>query len=52
MLMSGISSAVLIYEIPSATEAPSQALSIVQYALLAGSLIGLVGSVAMYAREE
>lgn len=52
MLMSGITSVVLIYQMMSATEAPSQALAILQYALLACSLIGLVGSVVMYAQER
>ncbi|WP_283808655.1 hypothetical protein [Bradyrhizobium centrolobii] len=42
----------LIHEITSATEAPSQALAILQYALLACALIGLVGSVVMYVRER
>lgn len=52
MLMSGITSTLLIYEITSATEAPSQALAILQYGLLACALIGLIGSVVMYAQER
>ena len=52
MLMSGITSVVLIYQMMSATEAPSQALAILHYALLACSLIGLVGSAVMYAQER
>ncbi|MBR0828174.1 hypothetical protein JQ596_21795 [Bradyrhizobium manausense] len=52
MLMSGITSVLLIYEITSATEAPSQALAILQYALLACALIGLAGAVVMYAQEK
>ncbi|WP_145927903.1 hypothetical protein [Bradyrhizobium neotropicale] len=52
MLMSGITSGLLIYEITSATEAPSQALAILQYALLACALIGLVGSVVMHVQER
>jgi len=52
MLMSGVASALLIYQIVSATEAPSQALAILQYALLGCALIGLVGSVVMYAQER
>ena len=52
MLMSGVTSAVLIYEIMGATEAPSRALAVVQYALLACGLIGLVGSFVMYAQEK
>lgn len=52
MLMSAITSALLIYQIMSATEAPSQALAILQYALLACALVGLAGSVVMYAQER
>lgn len=52
MLMSGITSALLIYEITSATEEPRQALAILQYALLACALIGLVSSAVMYAQEK
>ena len=51
MLMSGVTSAALIYEITSATEAPGRALEILQYVLLALGLIGLVGSFLMYAQE-
>ncbi len=47
-----MTSAVLIYEIASATEAPSQALAMLQYVLLACGLIGLVGSFVMYAQEK
>ncbi|MEH2608868.1 hypothetical protein [Bradyrhizobium sp. AZCC 1693] len=35
-----------------ATEAPSRALAILQYGLLACALIGLVGSLAMLASEK
>lgn len=52
MLMSGTTSAWLLYEMATATEAPSRALAIVQYGLLAGALIGLVGSLAMLASEK
>jgi hypothetical protein len=52
MLMSGVTSAVLVYEITSATEAPGRALEILQYVLLALGLIGLVGSFLMYAQES
>jgi hypothetical protein len=41
-------SAVLIYQIASASEAPSQALAV----LLGCALIGLVGSFVMYAQEK
>ena len=43
MLMSGITSAWLLYEMATATEAPSRAQAILQYGLLACALIGLVG---------
>ena len=52
MLMSGIMSAWLLYERATATEAPSRALAILQYGLLARALIGLVGSLAMLASEK
>ncbi len=51
MLMSGLTSAWLLYDIASATEAPRQAVAILQYALLACSVIGLVGSIVMAAAE-
>ena len=49
MLMSGITSTWLLYEMATATEAPSRALAILQYGLLAGAL---VGSLAMLASEK
>lgn len=52
MLMSGITSAWLLYEMAMATEAPSRALAILQRGLLACALIGLVGSLAMLASEK
>jgi hypothetical protein len=36
----------------TAAEAPGRALAILQYGLLAGALIGLVGSLAMLASEK
>jgi hypothetical protein len=42
----------LIYDITSATEAPSQALAILQYFLLACALLGLVGSVVKYMSDN
>ena len=50
--MSGITSAWLLYEMAIATEAPSRALAILQYGLLACALIGLVGSLVMVALEK
>ena len=52
MLMSGITSAWLLYDMATATEAPSRARAILQYGLLACALIGLVGSLAMLASEK
>jgi hypothetical protein len=52
MLMSGITSAWLLYEMAIATEAPSRALAILQYGLLACAMIGLVGSLVMGALEK
>ena len=52
MLMSGITSAWLLYEIATATESPGRALAILQYGLLACALIGLVGSLVMLASEK
>ena len=52
MLMSGITSVWLLYEMATTTEAPSRALAILQYGLLACALIGLVGSLVMLASEK
>ena len=52
MPVSGITSAWLLYEMATATEAPSRALAILQYGLLAGALTGLVGSLVMLASEK
>jgi hypothetical protein len=52
MLMSGITSAWLLYEMATAAEAPSRALAILQHGLLACALIGLVGSLVMSASEK
>jgi hypothetical protein len=48
-LMSGATSAVLIYQIASATEAPGTALKFLQYGLLALSLIALAGALVKLA---
>ena len=52
MLMSAATSAWLVYDITSATEAPRQALAILQYALLACALRALIGSAVMYATDR
>jgi hypothetical protein len=46
------SSAWLIYNMATATEAPSQAVVILQYGLLACALLGLAGSLVMYASQK
>ena len=51
-LMSGITAVWLLYEMPTATQAPSRALEILQYGLLACALIGLTGSLVMLASEK
>lgn len=50
--MSAVTSGWLIYDMTSATEAPRQALAVLQYCLLALALVALVGSVLMYATEK
>ena len=52
MLMSGLTSAWLLYDIATATEVPRQAVAVLQYGLLACALIGLIGSIVMAASES
>ena len=52
MLMSAATAAWLVYDMATATEAPRQAVAILQYCLLAAALIGLVGSLVMAASEK
>jgi hypothetical protein len=52
MLMSAATSAWQIYEIATATEAPRQAVAILQYGLLAFALTGLAGSLVMAASQK
>ena len=52
MLMSAITSAWLLYDIATASEAPRQAVAMLQYGLLACALIGLIGSIVMAASEK
>jgi hypothetical protein len=52
LLMSAATSAWLIYDMTTATETPRQAVAIMQYCLLAGALIGVVGSLVMAASEK
>jgi hypothetical protein len=49
MLMSGATSAWLVYDMTSATEAPSQAVAVLQYGLLGCALFSLIGSLVMLA---
>jgi hypothetical protein len=51
-LMSAATAAWLVYDMATATEAPRQAVAILQYCLPAGALIGLVGSLAMAASDN
>ncbi|HEX3338594.1 MAG TPA: hypothetical protein VHT68_05390 [Pseudolabrys sp.] len=41
-----------IYDMSTATEAPSRALAILQYVLLAGLLLGLIGAVLNFLRSQ
>jgi hypothetical protein len=52
MLMSAATSVWLIYDMATATEAPRQAVAILQYALLACALFGLAGSLVMAASQK
>jgi hypothetical protein len=52
MLMSAATAAWLVYDMATASEAPRQAVAILQYCLLAAALIGLVGSLVMAASEK
>jgi hypothetical protein len=52
ILMSAVTSAWIIYDMTTATEAPRQALAVLQYALLACSLVALVGSFLMMATSQ
>ena len=41
-----------IYDMVTATETPSRALAVLQYVLLAGLLIGLIGAVLNFLRSQ
>ena len=51
-LMSAATSCWLLYDITTATEAPRLAVAILQYALLACSLVALIGSAVMHATDR
>ena len=50
--ISAVTSAWLIYDMASATEAPSRAVAVLQYGLLACALLGLIGSLVKFATEK
>jgi hypothetical protein len=52
MLMSGATSAWPIYDMTTATEAPRQAVAVLQYGLLTCASFGLVGSLVMFASKK
>ena len=49
MLMRGATSAGLVYDMTSTTEAPSHAVAVLQYGLLGCALFSLIGSLVMFA---
>jgi hypothetical protein len=52
MLMSAATAAWLIYDIATATEAPSRAVATMQYAFLALAVIGFFGSLLNYVSQK
>ena len=52
MLMMAVVAAWIVYDMASATEAPSQAVEILHYVLLACLLIGLVGTGLQLAAQQ
>jgi hypothetical protein len=52
MLASGVTAVWQIWDLSTATEAPSQALAILQYTLLALATFSCVGAIAMYLSEK
>ncbi len=52
MLMSAATSAWLIYDMTTATEAPRPAVAVFQYGLLACTLFGLIGALVMLASQK
>jgi hypothetical protein len=49
-IISGIAIVVIGYSILSANESPSSALAVLQYALLAAGVVGLIGSLVKMGR--
>ena len=52
MLMSAATSAWLIYDMTTVTEAPRPAVAVLQYGLLACALFGLIGALVMLASQK
>lgn len=52
MLLSAVSMGFLLYDMATASEAPRQAVAILEYALLACAVVGLIGSAVMYAADR
>ena len=52
MLMSAATSAWLLYDIATSSEALRQAVAVLQYGLLACALVGLIGSIVMAATTK
>jgi hypothetical protein len=52
MLASGVTAVWQIWDLSTATEAPSHALAILQYVLLALATFSCVGAIAMYLSEK
>ena len=48
ILVSGVTAVWQIYDLSTATEAPSQALAILNYTLLAMATFGCIASIGMY----
>ena len=52
ILASGVTAVWQIYDLSTATEAPSQALAILNYVLLGMATFGCIGSIAMYLSQK
>jgi hypothetical protein len=52
LLMMAVVGAWIVYDMATATEAPSQGVEILQYVLLACLLVGLVGSFVQLAAQK
>ena len=52
ILASGVTAVWQIYDLSTATEAPSQALAILNYVLLGMATFGCIGGIAMYLSQK